>query len=202
VTSVPRWLSSSARWLLRRRFDDGCVDEIEGDIRELWQARLAGGRRDVRRAYVGDVLGVLWRRPVSSTTSVSPRADGGARGEGVRQMFQDLGYAIRVIRRQPQLTLVTVFTLALGVAAATSIFSAVERLLLRPLPYPDPGAIVMVDDPLYSFGGGRMSVAPSLHGLGIFEGAGAIKEVNRKCFRPGIESCATCGTNPIMPTGF
>src|SRR3954464_14788121 len=57
---------------------------------------------------------------------------------------QDVRYALRVMARQPGVTLVAVVTLALGIGANTAIFSAVNAILLRPLPHDDPQRVMMV----------------------------------------------------------
>ena len=57
-------------------------------------------------------------------------------------MLSDLRHAVRAILRSPLFAISTVLTLALGVGANTGAFSALRSLLLKPLPYPDPGRLV------------------------------------------------------------
>ena len=57
-------------------------------------------------------------------------------------LLQDVRYALRSLGRAPGFTLVALFTLGLGIGGTTAIFSVVDGILLRPLPYPSPQAIV------------------------------------------------------------
>src|SRR5258706_16384106 len=58
--------------------------------------------------------------------------------------FQDLRYALRMLRKNSLLTAVIVASLAIGIGATSAIFSVVDALLLRPLPFPHPERLAAV----------------------------------------------------------
>ena len=62
----------------------------------------------------------------------------------MRTLRHDVRHAVRLSVRQPGVTLLVVLTLALGIGANTAIFSTVDAVLLRPLPYDEPDRLVMV----------------------------------------------------------
>jgi len=59
-------------------------------------------------------------------------------------LFQDLRYSVRSLFRQPSFALTAILTLALGIGAATAIFSVVNAVLLRPLPFEEPDRLVSI----------------------------------------------------------
>ena len=60
----------------------------------------------------------------------------------------DLGYAARKLRKSPALTITCLLTLALGIGASTAVFSTINTILLHPLPYGDPGRLVLISESL------------------------------------------------------
>src|SRR5260370_17743466 len=75
------------------------------------------------------------------------------------QVTRDLRHALRLFWRRPGFSSVVVLTLAIGIGANTAIFSVIQAVLLRPLPYRDPGRLAMLwsEDPAHGIQEGRVS---------------------------------------------
>ena len=76
-------------------------------------------------------------------------------------LLRDLRHAWRLLRRQPAFTGVAILTLALGIGTTTAVFTVVNGVLLRPLPYRDPSRLVML------FYGHQGRVSPWLSPLNV-----------------------------------
>ncbi len=75
--------------------------------------------------------------------------------------LRDLRYALRMLRKNPGFTIIAVVALMLGIASTTVIFSVVDGVLLRSLPYPESERIVSVSQSTRSTGISRHAAAPA-----------------------------------------
>ncbi len=74
-------------------------------------------------------------------------------------LLQDLRYALRMLIKAPAFSLLAVVTLALGIGANTAIFSVIYAVLMKPLPYPQPGKLALLREKMNLFESGSVAYA-------------------------------------------
>ena len=73
----------------------------------------------------------------------------------MESLIKEIGYGARSLLKHPGFTAIAVITLALGIGANTAIFSLVNAVLLKPLPFPEPDRLVMLWEDMSSIGSPR-----------------------------------------------
>ena len=128
---------------------------VEEDVGEELEAHLAMATEDlVAQGWDPDSareealrrFGDLERARSAAEAEVRSRDRALTRAYRWEAVMQDVTYALRSLARSPGFAVVAILTLALGVGANSAIFSVLNGVLLQPLPYPDPDAIVWVDE--------------------------------------------------------
>jgi putative ABC transport system permease protein len=83
-------------------------------------------------------------QPLLQANVPEPITPGAPKGSIIGDLWQDLRYAARILRKQSSFAAVAILTLALGIGANSSIFALVDATLLRPLPFSEPNRLVML----------------------------------------------------------
>jgi putative ABC transport system permease protein len=146
-------------WLLRRFGPAGETGRsIAGDLLE--ELRDAGGSRAARHQYRRHAASIVLRYGASRQRTADVHTLQDPQPERSRAVFhalrQDVTFGIRAFLKRPAFALVIVATLALGIGAATAIFSIVDGVLLRPLPFDEPDRLVVANETTRT---GRMGFA-------------------------------------------
>ena len=193
-----------------RKLDDFSAEieaHLEHEVARLREQGLSEGEaRDMARREFGNV------------TKAQERFYESSRWVWWEQFWQDVRYGLRMLRKSPGFTAVAVLTLALGIGANTAIFSVVNAVLLRSLPYANPGQLVLVSEakPDAGISGSGMSYPTftelrdsnrafsAIAGFGahslVLTGAGEPAEVSTVVVTPDFFSALAA--EPLMGRGF
>ncbi len=134
------------RDLVRRRSGEDANDEVRHHLQMREQEALRAGldpnrARDAARERFGDVDGVVAELRAIDRSREHRRV----RAEWLSGLWQDARFALRSLRRAPGFATTAIVTMAVAIAANTTIFSFVNALLLEPLPYTRANELVTVD---------------------------------------------------------
>ena len=147
----------AARWLLRWALPRAEREYFLGDIEEQFHAEVLPreGSAAAKRWY--------WRQARAVALGKEPPRHPWKRNKGVGLMetfVYDLRHGLRLMAKHPSFTVIAVLTLALGIGANTAIFSVVNAVLLKPLPYAQPEQLVMVWETALRYGLPRVTLSP------------------------------------------
>jgi len=133
-----------AVWLLRLVLPPDRYETIAGDLEEKFRLDVQplAGARVARRWYWRQSLSITVSRLLARSALPSPTPP--RTGAPMQGIPQDIRYAVRTLVKAPVFTLIAVVTLALGIGANTAIFTLVNGLLLKPLPFAHPDELMMV----------------------------------------------------------
>jgi hypothetical protein len=130
-----------AIWLLTRRLSAEWREFIVGDLKEEFGTRRGASRLAARAWFWWQTIRCLAAPPPVRTNPLLHGSQGDSR---MRTLFADLRYAVRVLSRTPSFAAAVISVLALGIGATTAIFSIVNAVLLRPLPFEEPERLMRI----------------------------------------------------------
>ncbi|HTZ73073.1 MAG TPA: ABC transporter permease [Candidatus Aquilonibacter sp.] len=155
------------------------ADELAQHLEDRYQELLAIGQPEEAAFHTtaqeleGDDFLARGLHSVERDPYREPVALGKGASNFLAGVFQDLHYALRMLRKSPGFTAVAVLTMALGIGATTAIFSLVDATLLHPLPYPHPEELVRIEDDLPGAGAADAGISipefKDLQRSGIFQ---------------------------------
>jgi predicted permease len=138
TTNPPRL----AIWLLTRRLSAEWRDFVVGDLQEEFATRSADSPAAGHAWFWWQTIRCLAAPP---PVRPNPLLHGSSKGDSsMRNLFADLRYTFRVMSRTPSFAVAVVSVLALGIGANTAIFSIVNAVVLRPLPFEEPERLVRI----------------------------------------------------------
>jgi putative ABC transport system permease protein len=195
----------------RSSMDRELAEEMRQHLELKARQNLVGGMREEEARYAA-------QRQLGNLTRMEEQSREQWGFPFLESLVQDIRYGLRGLRKAPGFTAVATITLALGIGATTAIFSVVNTVLVRPLPYKDSGRLAEIHTispkfPEFQLGESKPDFDDMQSGIHVFEAMAIYQEKSANLTAPGapeeIEAAAIStgfvpllGASPILGRTF
>src|SRR5581483_7501143 len=134
-----RFSSLWRRLIRKRQVEQELSEEVRFYLESLIERKIQRGMDPIKARRLSTI-------ELGGADQIKERVREVSMGHRLETILQDVKYGARMMVKNPLFSVIAVMTLALGIGANTAIFSVVNALLIRPLPYKDPGRLVFISE--------------------------------------------------------
>ena len=209
---MSEWAPHVRAQLARLQLDGSRELEIVEELSQHLDERFEELRRDGHDEARGAAAGRRRTRGADDARRADDSAaSGGARASaspgrasadpGLGDLWQDLRFGGRMLRKNPLIAATAILTIALGIGANSAIFALVDATLLRPLPFPDPEQIVLAWERTPTTSRGLASPLNMIDWAGRSRSIDRDRRLHGQCGRHGDEQCRRSGRHRVASVG-